>query len=612
MKIILSSFIAIGLAVDSVAAVYLRNAPSKADLATNNVGVEDGEVYGISSMSVVIESEEVLPGDAAALDATFAFKYKTYWRCRGCNPDNSDPPALFLTKREQQELAMLAYMQSSECEAFHTVNTVKIYDAASVEDSASIRIPRTSAESKVTAQVAKIVDVAANNVGVEDGEVLIEIDNADAEPTPLCRLILMDAFNDSYDQVYGISSMSVVIESEEVIPGDAAALDATFAFKYKTYWRCRGCNPDNSDPPALFLTKREQQELAMLAYMQSSECEAFHTVNTVKIYDAASVEDSASIRIPRTSAEKSKVTAQVAKIVDVAANNVGVEDGEVMIEIDNADAEPTPLCRLILMDAFNDSYDQVYGISSMSVVIESEEVLPGDAAALDATFAFKYKTYWRCRGCNPDNSDPPALFLTKREQQELAMLAYMQSSECEAFHTVNTVKIYDAASVEDSASIRIPRTSAESKVTAQVAKIVDVAANNVGVEDGEVMIEIDNADAEPTPLCRLILMDAFNDSYDQVYGISSMSVVIESEEVIPGDAAALDATFAFKYKTYWRCRGCNPDNSDPPALFLTKREQQELAMLAYMQSSECEAFHTVNTVKIYDANFGVKSASMSE
>ncbi|KAI2503104.1 hypothetical protein MHU86_11375 [Fragilaria crotonensis] len=69
-----------------------------------------------------------------------------------------------------------------------------------------------------------------------------------------------------------------------------------------------------------------------------------------------------------------------------------------------------------------------------------------------------------------------------------------------------------------------------------------------------------------------------------------MSVVIESEEVIPGDAAALDATFAFKYKTYWRCRGCNPDNSDPPALFLTKREQQELAMLAYMQSSECEAF----------------------
>jgi hypothetical protein len=57
---------------------------------------------------------------------------------------------------------------------------------------------------------------------------------------------------------------------------------------------------------------------------------------------------------------------------------------------------------------------------------------------------------------------------------------------------------------------------------------------------------------------------------------------------------------------------CNPDNSDPPALSLTKRELQELAMLTYMQGSDCEAFHTVNTVKIYDANLGVETASLSE
>jgi hypothetical protein len=47
-------------------------------------------------------------------------------------------------------------------------------------------------------------------------------------------------------------------------------------------------------------------------------------------------------------------------------------------------------------------------------------------------------------------------------------------------------------------------------------------------------------------------------------------------------------------------------------LFLTKREQQELAMLTMMQASACDAFHTATTVKIYNAALGGKSASMSE
>jgi hypothetical protein len=141
--------------------------------------------------------------------------------------------------------------------------------------------------------------------------------------------------------------------------------------------------------------------------------------------------------------------------------------------------------------------------------------------------------------------------LTKREQQELAMLTYMQGSDCEAFHTVNTVKIYDAATFDDSATVSIPGASSESKAAAQVAKIVDGSSTNLGVEDGEVMIEIDNTNADLTPLCLLILMDAFNDSYDQVYGIDTMTVILESEQVIPGDVTTLSTAPGFRFKTYW-------------------------------------------------------------
>ena len=131
------------------------------------------------------------------------------------------------------------------------------------------------------------------------------------------------------------------------------------------------------------------------------------------------------------------------------------------------------------------------------------------------------------------------------------MLTYMQGSECEAFHTINSVKIYDAENSNDSASIVTSSARAESKATAPIAKIVDGATNNLNAEHGQVMIEIDNADADLTPLCRLIFMDAFNDSYDQVYGIDTMKVIIESEEVIPGDAAALTTITGFRFITYW-------------------------------------------------------------
>ena len=130
-----------------------------------------------------------------------------------CNPDNSDPPALFLTKREQQENAMLAMMKASDCETFHTATTVKIYDAA------VIRVTKASAESKATKQVAKIVDDMTADLSVEEGEVYVEIDSTTGELDSLCRIIFMDAFNDSYDQVYGIDGMTVVIESEKAIPG---------------------------------------------------------------------------------------------------------------------------------------------------------------------------------------------------------------------------------------------------------------------------------------------------------------------------------------------------------------------------------------------------------
>ena len=62
-----------------------------------------------------------------------------------------------------------------------------------------------------------------------------------------------------------------------------------------------------------------------------------------------------------------------------------------------------------------------------------------------------------------------------------------------------------------------------------------LATKKLDVEEGEVNIEMDNVDGDISVMCRIVFMDAFNDSYDQVYGVDGMTVVIEAEEPIPAD-----------------------------------------------------------------------------
>ena len=128
---------------------------------------------------------------------------------------------------------MLTMMQASECEAFHTATTVKIFNDA------PIRITEASSFSKVSKQVAKIAVDTEANLSIEEGEVYVEIDNTIGDLDAKCRLVFMNAFNDSYDQIYGIDGgMSVVIESEEVIPGDVKNLAAPprVGYLWKTYY----------------------------------------------------------------------------------------------------------------------------------------------------------------------------------------------------------------------------------------------------------------------------------------------------------------------------------------------------------------------------------------
>ena len=77
--------------------------------------------------------------------------------------------------------------------------------------------PVSSAYLRTAQPQSNLVD---KSLGVEEGEVFIEMDNIDGDLSPLCRIVLMDAFNDAYDQVYSINGMTVVIESEEPIAGD--------------------------------------------------------------------------------------------------------------------------------------------------------------------------------------------------------------------------------------------------------------------------------------------------------------------------------------------------------------------------------------------------------
>ena len=81
-----------------------------------------------------------------------------------------------------------------------------------------------------------------SSLGVEEGEVYIEMDTVDGDGdlSPLCRIALMDAFNDAYDQVYSINGMTVVIESEEPIPADVENLLAPRGgYLWKTYYVSR-------------------------------------------------------------------------------------------------------------------------------------------------------------------------------------------------------------------------------------------------------------------------------------------------------------------------------------------------------------------------------------
>ena len=60
----------------------------------------------------------------------------------------------------------------------------------------------------------------------------------------------------------------------------------------------------------------------------------------------------------------------------------------------------------------------------------------------------------------------------------------------------------------------------------------------------------------------------------------------------------------FQLLALHRCRTCNPDVGDLSVVFLTKREQQMLAMLTIIQESEYVAFHTATTVKLLSAALG--------
>jgi hypothetical protein len=115
------------------------------------------------------------------------------------------------------------------------------------------------------------------------------------------------------------------------------------------------------------------------------------------------------------------------------------------------------------------------------------------------------------------------------------MLTLVQNSDCAAFHAVTAVKIFSAATSKDTAIIHISDSSSESKNTAQIARVVGDATKKLDVEEGEVNIEMDNVDGDISAMCRIVFMDAFNDSYGQVYGVDGMTVVIEAEEPIPAD-----------------------------------------------------------------------------
>ena len=71
--------------------------------------------------------------------------------------------------------------------------------------------------------------------------------------------------------------------------------------------------------------------------------------------------------------------------------------GEIMVEIDHtAGDDLSEECRMILIDAFSDSFSQVYGVDGMHALIESEQTFPNrDAKQANLQYyGAQWRVYW--------------------------------------------------------------------------------------------------------------------------------------------------------------------------------------------------------------------------
>ena len=63
--------------------------------------------------------------------------------------------------------------------------------------------------------------------------------------------------------------------------------------------------------------------------------------------------------------------------VATSTKNLSTRYGEIMVEIDHtAGDDLSEECRMTLVDAFTDSFAQVYGVDGMHALIESEDTFP--------------------------------------------------------------------------------------------------------------------------------------------------------------------------------------------------------------------------------------------
>ena len=77
--------------------------------------------------------------------------------------------------------------------------------------------------------------------------------------------------------------------------------------------------------------------------------------------------------------------------------NLSTRYGEIMVEIDHtAGDDLSEECRMTLVDAFTDSFAQVYGVDDMHALIESEETFPNrDAKQANLQYyGAQWRVYW--------------------------------------------------------------------------------------------------------------------------------------------------------------------------------------------------------------------------